>query len=40
MSSEYSTTKMLKLESKKYGGYPFETTDAKGNKYRYRLIKA
>ena len=24
-------TKVLKLENKKYGGYQFETTDAKGN---------
>src|SRR3954471_18859370 len=31
MSSEYSTTKLLKLESKKQGGYQLETTDAKGN---------
>ena len=31
MSNEYSTTKLLKLESKKHGGYQLETTDAKGN---------
>lgn len=32
MSNPYSTTKFLKLESKKQGSYQFETTDAKGNK--------
>src|SRR5438067_5531834 len=31
MSSEYSTTKVLKLESKKHGSYQLETIDAKGN---------
>jgi len=28
---QWMGTKVLKLESKKYGGYQFETTDAKGN---------
>ena len=27
--------KVLKLESKKHGGYQFETTDPKGNKHRF-----
>jgi uncharacterized protein YndB with AHSA1/START domain len=31
MSHEYGTTKVLKLESKKHGGWQFETTDAQGN---------
>jgi uncharacterized protein YndB with AHSA1/START domain len=31
MSNEYSTTKLQKLESKKYGSYQLETTDPKGN---------
>ena len=31
MSNEYSTTKLLKLESKKHGGWQLETTDPKGN---------
>ncbi len=31
MSNEYSTTKLLKLESKKQGSYQLETTDPKGN---------
>src|SRR5258705_12437999 len=30
MSNPYSTTKMLKLESKKQGGYQFESKDAQG----------
>ena len=30
---QWMGTKVLKLESKKYGSYRFETTDAKGNKY-------
>jgi len=29
---QWMGTKVLKLESKKHGGYQFETTDAKGNK--------
>ena len=31
MSNAYSTTKLLKLESKKHGSYHIETTDPKGN---------
>ena len=31
MSNEYSTTKLLKLESKKHGSYQIEITDLKGN---------
>ena len=38
MSSEYSTTKLLKLESKKQGGYQLETTDAKGNKHGFNGV--
>jgi uncharacterized protein YndB with AHSA1/START domain len=38
MSSEYSKTKVLKLESKKHGSYQLETTDAKGNKYGYNGV--
>jgi uncharacterized protein YndB with AHSA1/START domain len=32
MSHEYGTTKMIKLEAKKHGGWEFETRDMKGNK--------
>jgi uncharacterized protein YndB with AHSA1/START domain len=32
MSHEYGTTKVVKLEGKKHGGWQFETIDAKGNK--------
>lgn len=32
MSHEYGTTKVLKLENRKYGSWEFETRDAKGNK--------
>jgi uncharacterized protein YndB with AHSA1/START domain len=32
---QWMGTKVLKLESKKYGGYQFETTDPKGNKHRF-----
>jgi len=31
MSNEYSTTKLLKLESKRHGSWQLETTDPKGN---------
>lgn len=31
MSNNHSTTKLLKLESKKHGSYQIETTDPKGN---------
>jgi uncharacterized protein YndB with AHSA1/START domain len=30
---QWMGTKVLKLENKKHGGYLFETTDPKGNKY-------
>ncbi len=30
MSHEYGTTKVLKLENKKHGGWEFQTTDAQG----------
>ena len=32
---QWMGTKVLKLENKKHGGYLFETTDPKGNKYRF-----
>jgi uncharacterized protein YndB with AHSA1/START domain len=32
MSNEYATVKVLKLESKKYGGWEFETMDKSGKK--------
>jgi uncharacterized protein YndB with AHSA1/START domain len=32
---QWMGTKVLKLEGKKHGGYQFETTDPKGNKYRF-----
>ena len=38
MSNPHSTTKVLKLESKKHGSYQFETTDAQGNKYRFNGV--
>jgi uncharacterized protein YndB with AHSA1/START domain len=31
MSHEYGTTKVVKLENKKHGGWQFQTTDAQGN---------
>lgn len=31
MSHEYGTTKVLKLEGKKYGAFRFQTIDAQGN---------
>jgi len=31
MSHEYGTTKLLKLDGKKHGGFAFQTTDAQGN---------
>ncbi len=31
MSNEYSTTKLLKLESKKHGSWQLQSSDAKGN---------
>jgi uncharacterized protein YndB with AHSA1/START domain len=33
--AEWMGTKVLKLESKKHGGYQFETTDPKGNKHGF-----
>ena len=38
MSQEYSTTKVLKLESRKHGSYQLETTDLKGNKYGFNGV--
>ena len=35
---QWMGTKVLKLESKKHGSYQFETTDAKGNKYRFNGV--
>src|SRR6187455_3822028 len=32
---QWMGTKVLKLESRKHGGYQFETTDPKGNKHRF-----
>ena len=32
---QWMGTKVLKLESRKHGGYQFETTDPKGNKYGF-----
>jgi len=31
MSNEYTTTKLLKMESKKHGGWQLESKDGKGN---------
>jgi uncharacterized protein YndB with AHSA1/START domain len=35
---QWMGTKVLKLESKKHGGYQFETTDPQGNKYRFNGV--
>src|SRR5438045_7404641 len=35
---QWMGTKVLALESKKHGSYQFETTDAKGNKYRFNGV--
>jgi uncharacterized protein YndB with AHSA1/START domain len=35
---QWMGTKVLKLESKKHGSYQFETTDAKGNKYKFNGV--
>jgi uncharacterized protein YndB with AHSA1/START domain len=35
---QWMGTKVLKLESKKHGSYQFETTDGKGNKYRFNGV--
>src|SRR5215469_9405019 len=32
---QWMRTRVLKLESKKHGSFQFETTDPKGNKYRF-----
>jgi uncharacterized protein YndB with AHSA1/START domain len=32
---QWMGTKVLKLENKKHGGFHFETTDPRGNKYRF-----
>ncbi|NLR78166.1 SRPBCC domain-containing protein [Chitinophaga eiseniae] len=32
---QWMGTKVLQLESRKYGSYQFETSDPKGNKYRF-----
>jgi len=35
---QWMGTKVLKLESKKHGSWQFETTDPKGNKYRFNGV--
>jgi len=35
---QWMGTKVLKLESKKHGGYRFETTDPKGNKHGFNGV--
>lgn len=35
---QWMETKVLKLESRKHGGWQFETTDARGNKYRFNGV--
>jgi uncharacterized protein YndB with AHSA1/START domain len=35
---EWMGTKVLKLDNKKHGSYQFETTDPKGNKYRFNGV--
>jgi uncharacterized protein YndB with AHSA1/START domain len=35
---QWMGTKVLKLESKSHGSYQFETTDAKGNKYKFNGV--
>jgi uncharacterized protein YndB with AHSA1/START domain len=35
---QWMGTKVLKLESKKHGGWQFETTDPKGNKYGFNGV--
>jgi uncharacterized protein YndB with AHSA1/START domain len=35
---QWMGTKVLKLESKKHGGYQFETTDPRGNKYAFNGV--
>jgi uncharacterized protein YndB with AHSA1/START domain len=36
--AQWMGTKVLKLEGKKHGGYQFETTDPKGNKYGFNGV--
>src|ERR1041384_727940 len=38
MVEQWMGTKVLKLENKKHGGYQFETTDPKGNKYGFHGV--
>src|SRR5580698_6507247 len=35
---QWMGTKVLKLESRKHGSYQFETTDPKGNKFRFNGV--
>ena len=35
---QWMGTKVLKLESRKHGSYQFETTDPRGNKYRFNGV--
>ena len=35
---QWMGTNVLKLEGRKHGSYQFETTDAKGNKYRFNGV--
>ena len=35
---QWMGTKVLKLENKQHGSYQFETTDPKGNKYRFNGV--
>ncbi|MVM36944.1 ATPase [Spirosoma sp. HMF3257] len=35
---QWMGTKVLKLDNKKHGGWQFETTDAKGNKYGFNGV--
>src|SRR3954454_3041721 len=35
---QWMGTKVLKLESKKHGGYQFETTDPRGNKHGFNGV--
>src|SRR5580692_6278457 len=38
MVEQWMGTKVLKLESQRHGSYQFETTDPKGNKYRFNGV--
>jgi len=35
---QWMGTKVMKIEGKKHGGFQFETTDPKGNKYRFNGV--